>query len=48
LLPAAADNQAVRAVCVIDPDKKIMTLGPMMTGRNFDEMLKDRLTTVLS
>ena len=38
----AADNQAVRTVFVIGPDKKIkLTLSsPMTTGRNFDEVLR--------
>ena len=38
----AADNQAVRSVFVIGPDKKIKaTLTyPMSTGRNFDEVLR--------
>ena len=37
-----ADNQTVRAVFVIGPDKKIkLTLMyPMSTGRNFDEILR--------
>ena len=37
----AADNQTVRAVFVIGPDKKIkmIMLYPMTTGRNFDEIL---------
>lgn len=37
-----ADNQTVRTVFVIDPDKKIrMQLTyPMTTGRNFDEILR--------
>jgi thioredoxin-dependent peroxiredoxin len=38
----AADNQTVRAVYVIGPDKKIklVLLYPMTTGRNFDEVLR--------
>ena len=38
----AADNQTVRNVYVIGPDKKIklMIAYPMTTGRNFDEMLR--------
>jgi alkyl hydroperoxide reductase subunit AhpC len=38
----AADNQAVRTVYVIGPDKKIklMIAYPMTTGRNFDEILR--------
>jgi thioredoxin-dependent peroxiredoxin len=39
---SAADNQTVRSVFVIGPDKKIKaTLTyPMSTGRNFDEVLR--------
>ena len=38
----AADNQTVRNVFVIGPDKKIklIMLYPMTTGRNFDEILR--------
>ncbi len=38
----AADNQTVRTVFVIGPDKKIKMLlaYPMTTGRNFDEVLR--------
>ena len=38
----AADNQTVRNVLVIGPDKKIklMLVYPMTTGRNFDEVLR--------
>jgi alkyl hydroperoxide reductase subunit AhpC len=38
----AADNQTVRTVYVIGPDKKIklMIAYPMTTGRNFDEVLR--------
>ncbi|MBZ0228644.1 MAG: peroxiredoxin [Bauldia sp.] len=38
----AADNQTVRTVYVIGPDKKIklMLAYPMTTGRNFDEILR--------
>jgi alkyl hydroperoxide reductase subunit AhpC len=38
----AADNQTVRTVYVIGPDKKIklMISYPMTTGRNFDEVLR--------
>jgi alkyl hydroperoxide reductase subunit AhpC len=38
----AADNQTVRNVFVIGPDKKIklMIQYPMTTGRNFDEILR--------
>ena len=37
----AADNQTVRSVFVIGPDKKVkaMLVYPMSTGRNFDEVL---------
>jgi alkyl hydroperoxide reductase subunit AhpC len=38
----AADNQTVRTVFVIGPDKKIKLIFvyPMTTGRNFDEILR--------
>ena len=38
----AADNQTVRTVYVIGPDKliKAMISYPMSTGRNFDEVLR--------
>ena len=38
----AADNQTVRTVFVIGPDRKIklMLFYPMTTGRNFDEILR--------
>jgi len=38
----AADNQAVRTVYIIGPDKKLklMIAYPMTTGRNFDEILR--------
>ena len=38
----AADNQTVRVVYVIGPDKKIklILVYPMTTGRNFDEVLR--------
>lgn len=38
----AADNQTVRNVFVIDPDKKVklVLVYPMSTGRNFDEVLR--------
>jgi alkyl hydroperoxide reductase subunit AhpC len=39
---SATDNQTVRNVFVIGPDKKIklLLIYPMTTGRNFDEMLR--------
>jgi alkyl hydroperoxide reductase subunit AhpC len=38
----AADNQTVRSVFVVGPDKKVklMISYPMTTGRNFDEVLR--------
>jgi alkyl hydroperoxide reductase subunit AhpC len=38
----ASDNQTVRNVFVVGPDKKIKLLlvYPMTTGRNFDEVLR--------
>jgi alkyl hydroperoxide reductase subunit AhpC len=38
----AADNQTIRSVFIIGPDKKIklMMTYPMTTGRNFDEVLR--------
>jgi alkyl hydroperoxide reductase subunit AhpC len=38
----AADNQTVRSVFVVGPDKKIKLnlTYPMSTGRNFDEVLR--------
>ncbi len=37
-----ADNQTVRTVYVVGPDKKVklMLMYPMTTGRNFDEVLR--------
>ena len=42
LVRTAADNQTVRNVFVIGPDKKIklVLVYPMTTGRNFDEVLR--------
>ena len=39
---SAADNQTVRNVFVIGPDKKVklVLVYPMTTGRNFDEVLR--------
>jgi len=39
---SATDNQTVRTVYIIGPDKKIKLLMsyPMTTGRNFDEILR--------
>jgi alkyl hydroperoxide reductase subunit AhpC len=41
-LAHAADNQTVRNVFVVGPDKKIklILVYPMTTGRNFDEVLR--------
>src|SRR6185437_9986138 len=38
----AADNQTVRNVFIIGPDKKIklILVYPMTTGRNFDEIIR--------
>ena len=38
----AADNQTVRNVFIVGPDKKIklILVYPMSTGRNFDEILR--------
>jgi thioredoxin-dependent peroxiredoxin len=38
----AADNQTIRSVFVIGPDKKVkaMLIYPMSSGRNFDEVLR--------
>jgi alkyl hydroperoxide reductase subunit AhpC len=40
--PTPADNQTVRTVFVIGPDKKVKLelVYPMTTGRNFDEVLR--------
>ena len=40
--PHAADNQTVRNVFVIGPDKKVklVLMYPMTTGRNFDEVIR--------
>jgi alkyl hydroperoxide reductase subunit AhpC len=42
LARTAADNQTVRTVFVIGPDKKVklVLMYPMTTGRNFDEVLR--------
>ena len=42
LARTAADNQTVRNVFVVGPDKKIklILVYPMTTGRNFDEVLR--------
>ena len=42
LVRSAADNQTVRNVFVIGPDKKVklILVYPMTTGRNFDEILR--------
>ncbi len=42
LVRTAADNQTVRNVFVVGPDKKLKLLlvYPMTTGRNFDEVLR--------
>src|ERR1700757_4544570 len=40
--PPPADNQTVRNVFLIGPDKKVkpVLVYPMTTGRNFDEVLR--------
>ena len=42
LVRTPADNQTVRNVFVIGPDKKIklVLIHPMTTGRNFDEVIR--------
>jgi alkyl hydroperoxide reductase subunit AhpC len=38
----AADNQTIRSVFIVGPDKKVkaMLVYPMSAGRNFDEVLR--------